>query len=39
MNNHNTIGSQQLLDRLKWRYATKEFDPNRKIIGRGGIKL
>jgi len=31
MNNHNTINSQQLLDRLNWRYATKQFDPNRKI--------
>jgi nitroreductase len=31
MNNHNTISSQQLLDRLNWRYATKQFDPNRKI--------
>ena len=26
-----TIDSQQLLDRLTWRYATKQFDPNRKI--------
>jgi nitroreductase len=26
-----TIDSQQLLDRLNWRYATKQFDPNRKI--------
>jgi len=31
MNNHNTINSEQLLDRLNWRYATKQFDPNRKI--------
>jgi nitroreductase len=31
MKNHNTISSQQLLDRLNWRYATKQFDPNRKI--------
>src|SRR5258708_3212130 len=31
MNNHDTIDSQQLLDRLNWRYATKQFDPNRKI--------
>src|ERR1700757_2817711 len=30
-NNHNTIDSQQLLDRLNWRYATKQFDPKRKI--------
>jgi nitroreductase len=27
----NTINSQQLLGRLNWRYATKQFDPNRKI--------
>ncbi|HUE36174.1 MAG TPA: NAD(P)H-dependent oxidoreductase [Candidatus Acidoferrum sp.] len=27
----NTINSQQLLERLNWRYATKQFDPNRKI--------
>lgn len=26
-----TINSRQLLDRLNWRYATKQFDPNRKI--------
>jgi nitroreductase len=26
-----TINSQQLLERLNWRYATKLFDPNRKI--------
>jgi nitroreductase len=25
------ISSQQLLEQLKWRYATKQFDPNRKI--------
>ena len=31
MNNHNTIGRDQLLDRLNWRYATKQFDPNQKI--------
>jgi nitroreductase len=31
MNNNNTISSQQLLDGLNWRYATKQFDPNRKI--------
>src|ERR1700745_2547762 len=31
MNNNHTISSQQLLDRLNWRYATKQFDPNRKI--------
>ena len=26
-----TITSQQLLDSLNWRYATKQFDPKRKI--------
>jgi nitroreductase len=31
MRNNNVISSQQLLDRLNWRYATKQFDPNRKI--------
>jgi nitroreductase len=34
MNNHNTINPEQLLDRLNWRYATKQFDPNRKINAR-----
>jgi nitroreductase len=27
----NTINSKQLLGQLNWRYATKQFDPNRKI--------
>lgn len=27
----NTIHSKQLLDQLNWRYATKQFDPARKI--------
>ncbi|HTX22030.1 MAG TPA: NAD(P)H-dependent oxidoreductase [Candidatus Aquilonibacter sp.] len=27
----NTIKSNQLLEQLNWRYATKQFDPNRKI--------
>jgi len=31
MNNNHTITSEQLLDRLNWRYATKQFDPIRKI--------
>lgn len=26
-----TIKSQQLLEQLNWRYATKQFDPNRQI--------
>ncbi len=29
-----TIPSTQLLDQLKWRYATKQFDPNRKITAQ-----
>jgi nitroreductase len=28
---NNAIDSRQLLDRLNWRYATKQFDPNHKI--------
>src|SRR5690349_1489130 len=39
MNNHNTISSQQLLDRLNWRYATKQFDPNRKISAQDWATL
>jgi len=31
MNNNHAVTSQQLLDRLNWRYATKQFDPTRKI--------
>ena len=31
MNNHNTISRDQLLDRLNWRYATKQFEPDHKI--------
>jgi len=27
----NTLNTQQLLTQLNWRYATKQFDPNRKI--------
>jgi nitroreductase len=27
----NTINSKQLLEQLNWRYATKQFDPKRKI--------
>ena len=27
----NTINTDQLLGQLNWRYATKQFDPNRKI--------
>src|SRR5712691_3191341 len=39
MNNHNTINSQQLLDRLNWRYATKQFDPNRKISAQDWVAI
>ena len=39
MNNHNTISSQQLLNRLNWRYATKQFDPNRKISAQDWASL
>ena len=28
---NNTIDSKQLLGQLNWRYATKQFDPNKKI--------
>jgi nitroreductase len=31
MKNNHTITSEQLLDGLNWRYATKQFDPARKI--------
>ena len=39
MNNNHTITSQQLLDRLSWRYATKQFDPTRKISARDWATL
>src|SRR5260370_42275959 len=39
MNNHNTITSEQLLDRLNWRYATKQFDPTRKIYAQDWATL
>src|SRR6266853_1262104 len=39
MNNNHTITSQQLLDRLNWRYATKQFDPARKISARDWATL
>jgi nitroreductase len=31
MKNNNTISREQLLDRLNWRYATKQFDSGRAI--------
>jgi nitroreductase len=34
-----TITSGQLLDRLKWRYATKQFDPDRKINVQDWVAL
>ncbi|HEX3626209.1 MAG TPA: NAD(P)H-dependent oxidoreductase [Verrucomicrobiae bacterium] len=39
MKNNNTINSQQLLDRLNWRYATKQFDPTRKISAQDWTTL
>src|SRR5258708_23057377 len=39
MNNHNTVTSRQLLDRLNWRYATKQFDPNHKISAQDWATL
>ncbi|MGH7969860.1 MAG: NAD(P)H-dependent oxidoreductase [Limisphaerales bacterium] len=39
MNNHNSIDAQQLLDRLNWRYATKQFDPARKISAQDWATL
>jgi nitroreductase len=38
-NNHNTINAKQLLDRLNWRYATKQFDPTRKISAQDWATL
>ncbi|MBU6409396.1 MAG: NAD(P)H-dependent oxidoreductase [Verrucomicrobia bacterium] len=35
----NTIQSNQLLEQLNWRYATKQFDPNRKINARDWATL
>jgi nitroreductase len=34
-----TITSQQLLDSLNWRYATKQFDPKRKISAQDWATL
>jgi nitroreductase len=39
MNNNHTITSEQLLDRLNWRYATKQFDPNLKISAQDWATL
>lgn len=39
MNDNHTITSQQLLDRLNWRYATKQFDPNRKVSAQDWATL
>jgi nitroreductase len=39
MNNNNLISREQLLDRLNWRYATKQFDPERKISARDWATL
>ena len=35
----NTVHSEQLLERLNWRYATKQFDPNRKISAQDWATL
>ncbi len=34
-----TINSNQLLEQLNWRYATKQFDPNRKISASDWMTL
>jgi nitroreductase len=39
MNNNHVITSQRLLDRLHWRYATKQFNPNRKISSQDWAAL
>ena len=39
MKNNNTISRGQLLERLNWRYATKQFDPNRKISAQDWATL
>jgi nitroreductase len=36
---NNTISGEQLLERLNWRYATKQFDSNRKISAQDGAAL
>jgi nitroreductase len=35
----NTINRSQLIDQLKWRYATKQFDPARKISAQDWAAL
>ncbi len=39
MDNNSTVTSRQLLDRLNWRYATKEFDPSCKISSQDWAAL
>src|SRR3954470_526674 len=39
MKNRNAIESQQLLGQLNWRYATKQFDPTRKITAEDWTAL
>jgi nitroreductase len=34
-----TINTKQLLEQLNWRYATKQFDPNRKISAQDWAAL
>jgi nitroreductase len=38
-NNQNTINAKQLLEQLNWRYATKQFDPNRKISAKDWVTI
>jgi nitroreductase len=38
-NKMKTINSNQLLEQLNWRYATKQFDPNRKISAQDWATL
>jgi len=34
-----SINREQLLGQLNWRYATKQFDPNRKISAQDWATL
>jgi nitroreductase len=39
MKNNHTISREYLLDRLTWRYATKQFDPGRRISSQDWAAL
>ena len=39
MHNNHTISTEQLLGRLNWRYATKQFDPTRTISAQDWAAL